>query len=79
MFSKKLKTSSIEELQIKIANLQENQEELIKRIRDQQHEVDKLHGHIRSLRGLVNRLRGCDLQPSEELNSSDPTDYLKRL
>jgi hypothetical protein len=43
------------------------------------HDSDKQDGHIRSLRGAINRMKGMADPKEEDINTSSPTDYLKKL
>lgn len=77
MFWKKSQGEIVSE--IKLSHLAEEVADLRKRLNDLFHEVQKQDGYIRSLRGLVNRMRGMEIPKEEDIKSSDPTDFLKKL
>lgn len=84
MFFKKLKPSilDIEADRVRILHLTEQVDDQRKKIMDLQHEVLKLDGHIKSLRGSFNQFKfrnNPDPEESEDIKTSKPTDVLRGL
>ena len=71
----------VEELVIKVKHLQEEMAFQTQAVKNVEMEILKLDGHLRSLRGSVNRLKGpgFNLREEESINSQDPTNFLRKL
>ncbi len=84
MFFKKLKPSilDIEADRVKILHLTEQVDDQRKKIMDLQHEVLKLDGHIKSIRGSFNQFKFRNKPEEDEeevIKTSKPTDILRGL
>lgn len=77
MLFRNSKREKIEE--VSISMLKVDVDDLQKRVRELEHDLLKQDGYIRSLRGLVNRMRGMENPKEEDIKTSNPTDYLNKL
>lgn len=77
MFFANSKKNSVEAIQL--AHMKNEMEDFQKRLRELEHNFLKQDGYIRSLRGLVNRMRGMEYPKEEDIKTTDPTRFLKEL
>ena len=82
LFSKSKSILTEEEVRVLVFHNRDSIKDLQKKIQDRDHEILKLDGHIKSLRGSFNQFKfrnSPDPEESEDIKTSKATDVLRGL